>query len=743
MTSRQLRSRAVNPPGETRIIVPSTNTVLPPQTERPVSYRDAVVSRPTSPANNADGNQAPSNGDQLVSTTSNQIGATNPSLEPSPSQEPESLQEWMDDNPNPWIRVGPRKTRSLESLNSRATRPSEHVRIEKEIDPAVRAAEKQLTNAQKELIARRNKQVTSAPGNSTRESTRAPEAGTSKNKGKIIDPCEWGNLNLDEEEVDLQAQEAALESYRLTLAQKKKELKEKALQLQISTEVDKNANSYPASRSPEPNRRVQRKEKIARVPESRPVDQIAPDSYLGKALEKLTDNRRDNPDDDPSSSESSSSSSSDSEPEPRTSRRKKRKSKKRSRTTLKPIPPSEYDGSADARAYHRFITEGTAYLVDGKVKRNRRVFVLSYYLKGKAYDFYTQKISMNNEEWNLKEFFQAMFDYCFPVNYRTEQRDKLKRTYQNNKTVVAFVYELEELYNMIGSTAERDKVLKLWYGLRTSIQQALWRDGFNPEISSWDEVINGAEIIEISEGVTAPRNRHQPELRDQSNNLRSGPPRRQSTFQKGTRFERQTPNRGDSQPPSREQSSSSGKPNNRQRSFSSRPPSRGFSNHSRTYHNNNNSRQNTPKTDQPKSSELSDKERSELLAEGRCFRCKEKGHLSRNCPTGNSVRSNDKRPPGVSNNNIEFEFQEDDEVQVLDNLELGMMEFDGLFHYPLNWGDYEPDWMKYDPSEPRRTELGDGRALHTAYTLDIMQPLSGAYYVWSEVHFMPQHRHHT
>jgi len=707
MTTRimMLRSRAANPSSETPINVPPMNTVLPPQTERrPVSYRDAVVSRPTSPANSADGNQAPSNGDPLVSTTSNKIGATNP-LDQSPSQD--SLQDWDDDNPNPWIRVGPRKTRSLESLSSRANRPSEHARTEKETDPVVRAAEKQLTNAQKELIARRNKQVTIAPGNSSRESTRAPEAGTSKNKGKIIDPREWGNLDLDKGEVDLQAQEAALESYKLTLAQKKKELKEKALLLQIGTEADKNVDLNPASRSPEPNRRVQRKEKIARVPESRPVDQIAPDSYLGKALEKLTENRRDNPDDDPSSSssESSSSPSLDSEQEPRTSRRKKRKSKKKSRTTLKPIPPSEYDGSADARAYHRFITEGTAYLVDGKVRRNRRVFVLSYYLKGKAYDFYTQKISMNNEEWNLKEFFQAMFDYCFPVNYRTEQRDKLKRTYQNNKTVVAFVYELEELYNMIGSTAERDKVLKLWYGLRTSIQQALWRDGFNPEISSWDEVINGAEIIEISEGVTTPRNRHQPEVRDQSNSPRSGPSRRHSTFPKGTHFERQTPTRGDSQPPSREQSSSSGKPNNRQRSFSGRHPSRGFSNHPRPYNHNNNSRQNTSKPDQPKSSELSEKERSELLAEGRCFRCKEKGHLSRNCPTGNSVRSNDKRPPGVSNYNIEFEIQEDEEVQILDNLELGMMEFEGLFHYPQNWGDFEPDWMKYDPSAPRQTEF--------------------------------------
>jgi hypothetical protein len=352
----------------------------------------------------------------------------------------------------------------------------------------------------------------------------------------MIDPREWGNLNLDEDEVNVQAQKAALESYKQTLAQKKKELKEKAIQLQTSPEPEKEPIPEPVSSTPEPNRRVQRKEKLARVPESRPVDQIAPESYLGKALQKLTENNGDNPDDEPSSSDSDSNS--DSESDSRKARRKKHKSKKKSRTTLKPIPPTDYDGSADARSYHRFITEGTAYVVDGKVKRNRRVFVLSYYLQGKAYDFYTQKVSMNNEQWDLKDFFKAMFDYCFPVNYRTEQRAKLRRTYQNNKTVTAFVYELEELYNMIGSTAERDKVLKLWYGLRASIQQALWRDGFNPEISSWDEVINGAEIIEISEGVTAPKTRHQSEARDAQSSSGSGPSRKQSTTPKGAHSER-------------------------------------------------------------------------------------------------------------------------------------------------------------------------------------------------------------
>jgi hypothetical protein len=66
--------------------------------------------------------------------------------------------------------------------------------------------------------------------------------------------------------------------------------------------------------------------------------------------------------------------------------------------------------------------EGMAYLVDGKVKHWQQVFVLSYYLKGKAYDFYTQSV---NEQWTM---FESMFDYCFPVNYQTEQQDKLKRS---------------------------------------------------------------------------------------------------------------------------------------------------------------------------------------------------------------------------------------------------------------------------------------------------------------------------
>ena len=102
----------------------------------------------------------------------------------------------------------------------------------------------------------------------------------------------------------------------------------------------------------------------------------------------------------------------------------------------------EYDGAANARAYHHFITEGTDYVTSGKVHRNWCACVLSYYLKGKAYDFYTQSVLLNPHEWTLKDFFVELFNYCFQSDYRSELREKLRKCFQNNKNVSETVMAL-------------------------------------------------------------------------------------------------------------------------------------------------------------------------------------------------------------------------------------------------------------------------------------------------------------
>jgi hypothetical protein len=62
--------------------------------------------------------------------------------------------------------------------------------------------------------------------------------------------------------------------------------------------------------------------------------------------------------------------------------------------------------------------EGTDYVMAGKVSCQQHIFVLSYHLKGKAYDFYTQEIVTKAAySWSLEDFFNAMFNYCFTIDY--------------------------------------------------------------------------------------------------------------------------------------------------------------------------------------------------------------------------------------------------------------------------------------------------------------------------------------
>ncbi|KAJ3789006.1 hypothetical protein GGU10DRAFT_261592, partial [Lentinula aff. detonsa] len=154
---------------------------------------------------------------------------------------------------------------------------------------------------------------------------------------------------------------------------------------------------------------------------------------------------------------------------------------------LKPDPPENYDGSIDVRKYIKFVTEGTAYVRDGHVPKNRRVLKLSKFLQGRAYQFYLTTVADSPFDWRLKIFFWELYNFCFPLTYRMDQRKKLRKAFQNDKSLT-YLAELNDLYNTIGLVDEREKVHKLWSGLDKKIQKGLWKEKLNPEISSYDAV---------------------------------------------------------------------------------------------------------------------------------------------------------------------------------------------------------------------------------------------------------------
>jgi hypothetical protein len=296
---------------------------------------------------------------------------------------------------------------------------------------------------------------------------------------------------------------------------------------------------------------------------------------------------------------------------------------------------------------------------------------------------------MTEDRWTLNNFFTEMFNYCFPSNYRTQMCNKLEKLAQGyNQSVIEFVYELEELFNLIGAISERDRVLKLWNGLRFDLQTALWRDGLHPEVSTWEEVVGQAETIEISRNVTG----------------------RNHGDQKKGEFPKR--HKGNSYRP-KENSGKYQQPNYRQ---DAQPkPDRRLEHHqkgkaSRFDH----KRENKGKP------HTREKERAEQVASGSCFNCGEEGHFAQNCPQNNTMKTGGSKPPGVNNFNVELSSKDnssDMSVEVLESLPLGMIQFEDTTEQ------YLPNWMRQ--SKGPRHQIGNAYALRAEFVLTSNQPYVG------------------
>jgi hypothetical protein len=65
-----------------------------------------------------------------------------------------------------------------------------------------------------------------------------------------------------------------------------------------------------------------------------------------------------------------------------------------------------------------------------------------------VYDFYTQKVSINEREWPLPCFFQKLFDYCVLIDYKMQTRKRLARCSQGERTITKYFHKLQELFNI-------------------------------------------------------------------------------------------------------------------------------------------------------------------------------------------------------------------------------------------------------------------------------------------------------
>ncbi|KAG2158627.1 uncharacterized protein EDB93DRAFT_1100283 [Suillus bovinus] len=254
--------------------------------------------------------------------------------------------------------------------------------------------------------------------------------GTSKGKG--VDPANWGALT-DDEDINLEEQRAALESYH--------KAKEVAERLDHYASSEENKESWLGDG-------VQNSSMLQDIFELAAREWRAVEAAVQRAETRLHKEYKEKSKEVLARPQSSTKWTRIQDPpemvddpvnrlvskvvNPETSKKEwhhtpkamepgrtktSKKCSKGKQTTLKPIAPTTYDGVVDSQAFHQFITEGMAYVKDGRVKPKKRVFVLLHFLKGKAHEFYIQEVSGDPYRWRLKEFFTKMFNYCFPINF--------------------------------------------------------------------------------------------------------------------------------------------------------------------------------------------------------------------------------------------------------------------------------------------------------------------------------------
>jgi hypothetical protein len=616
----------------------------------------------------------------------------------------------------------------------------------------VDAANDSLTDEQKVQLRRRQEKMASKmpEGRS--------EPGPSKWKGKGIDLREYGNLNISWEELNPDTQAAIFRAIQTEINLKKETSKNFLTDEQIRIETDRgsrNKGNFPipqVSRHQEAANAGHAQPTNLRRAASRPAAQIVRDSSLGVALGNVAEIHGDerNPDEPPEfPSDSDDDDFSDSSDDGVRFKKLRHHSKKRPRrrqSIIQPIPPKGYDGSVNSRDYHRFVMEGEAYLRDGKVHKERQIRVLAHYLDGKAYTFYMQKVASDDpRNWNLHKFFTELFNYCFPIDYRQRMRLKLEDLYQGSQQPVSeYVHELQELFAMVGAQTPESKVIKLWYTLRPKIQRIMWKDGLHPETSTWEEVVAKAEVIEIADHVIDPKDRRSVQTSSNNNNRNNN--NSNNNTNNSERNSKQQNAGSTSAPRSKNNSSQKNNTNNngQRNSQNQRRNQSNNQGQSGSQNKNPNQRTNTdgrssnsgPFTKKKKNPfNLTDKEMSDLRADGRCFRCKGKGHLSHNCPDGQSVPGNGSgKPPGLPNYSMEMGLIEnvDESSEVLDSMPVGMLDFQPNTASSSNCQpkNTNSDWRRYYPlwqslRALARNQIGDCYAIAAEYWLTLLQPYPG------------------
>lgn len=111
-------------------------------------------------------------------------------------------------------------------------------------------------------------------------------------------------------------------------------------------------------------------------------------------------------------------------------------------------------------------------------------------------------------KWTLKLFLKALFNHCFPANFKTLQHEKYDGFSQHACLVRDYCCNLEELASSVGRISCRQLAVCFWNGADHYLCIKWAEAGYNPEDSYIDKLEQAAERFEQAVNITKAEDRH-------------------------------------------------------------------------------------------------------------------------------------------------------------------------------------------------------------------------------------------
>ncbi|CAG8640363.1 4466_t:CDS:2, partial [Acaulospora colombiana] len=371
------------------------------------------------------------------------------------------------------------------------------------------------------------------------------------------------------------------------------------------------------------------------------------------AIENASNNEADEPGDDPHSPVSpladriNPTSSNRADPVPRTPKRKKGKNPndelnrlvqnnasaskvRRDARSKTPIPPSR-QMPGNSTLFNKLLPTRDGIKPDrrrqnGDQKRfsnearpadkKTMVSTLSNFLEGKALRTFMSIVAPSVNRWTVESVINMFFDELFPTNIRQTLRERFEQAEQGQLSVREWRQKIIDLAARVPDIDDAAKARRFWKGSKGYFRIKWAREGYNAEFDSFNDLYDAALRIEQEElQIRAERNsNNRTELRSSmaehsdKKKKHNGKKRSENRDKKRDKDDRKDKPKSESKDSNKSRPSGS----------SNRKP-------------------------------MSQKEKDELRATGKCFRCKEIGHLYKDCPSRTTSK-----PPTLSSNAVSF-----------------------------------------------------------------------------------------